>query len=84
MDLDLLRTSGSVHKNDPRITSVIKQPPHINGAFGLFLLELKTGFHQLLIHFGNLWRWRATHRHWERERKGERYESNSRREYNSL
>lgn len=57
----LLQTLGKVHKNEAGPTSVIKQPPHINVAFGLFLLELNAGFPQLLIHLGNLWGWRATH-----------------------
>lgn len=48
------------------LTSVVKHPPHINGAFSLFVLELNTGLHQLLVHLGNLWWWRAAHRHWKR------------------
>ena len=50
-----------------RLTSIIKHPPHVNGAFSLFLLELSTGLHQPIVHLDRLGARGAGHRHWVRE-----------------
>lgn len=51
-------------------TSVVEQPPHIDGALWLLLLKLPAGLHQLLIHPGDLRRWGAAHGHWNKQRDG--------------
>lgn len=50
------------------VTSIIKQPPHINGAFAKLLSELCTCIHQSLVCPCRFCRQWNIHGHW-RERK---------------